>query len=358
MSNGGRIISVGGAKGGAGKSVIAANLAVALAQEGRRVVLADLDLGAASQHLLLGVQNSRPGVRALLEGTAADVQEALTPTDVPNLSLLAGGGAVTSAAELSPAAKARLLRKLLWLDAVVVLDVGAGVGYGALDLFLLGAQKVVVTTTQVTAIHDACSFLKGAVLRTIETELREAGLPSGEPGKISTLVERLHEERPELADPVEALLARFGAFLVGNLVDEPAEARVLPSVATMMRESFGVDVPLLGWVPAAATVSGSASDGRPFALDRSTEEARAIREIAGGLMAHDIAGELDLEVEISIEEEPATPLVALATPPRTKTPSRRATLIRGMSRHNPTDATATASRRRPLTLPGMTPFPR
>ena len=45
------IISVGGAKGGVGKSALAANLAVGLALLGQEVVLADLDLGGADVHL-------------------------------------------------------------------------------------------------------------------------------------------------------------------------------------------------------------------------------------------------------------------------------------------------------------------
>src|SRR5262249_1996186 len=133
-----RVISVGGGKGGVGKSVLTANLAVALAETGRKVVLADLDLGAASQHLLLGVPSCRSGIRPLIEGSVADLRQALTPTAVPNLSLLAGTGDVLDAAGIGHEAKLLLLRKLRALEAVVVLDVGAGIGYNALDFFLLG----------------------------------------------------------------------------------------------------------------------------------------------------------------------------------------------------------------------------
>ncbi len=47
------IVSVGSGKGGVGKSVIAANLAMLLAKQGQRVVLADLDVGGADAHILL-----------------------------------------------------------------------------------------------------------------------------------------------------------------------------------------------------------------------------------------------------------------------------------------------------------------
>ena len=51
------IIAVGGAKGGVGKSALAANLAVGLSLLGQQVVLADLDLGGADVHLYLGVKS-------------------------------------------------------------------------------------------------------------------------------------------------------------------------------------------------------------------------------------------------------------------------------------------------------------
>src|SRR5262249_28732369 len=111
-----RVISVGGGKGGVGKSVIAANLAGTLAQAGRKVVPADPDLGAPSQHLLLGVTSCRPGVRPLLEGSDTDVERALTPTAIANLSLLAGTDGACGAANLSRAGQERLLAKLRALN--------------------------------------------------------------------------------------------------------------------------------------------------------------------------------------------------------------------------------------------------
>jgi flagellar biosynthesis protein FlhG len=56
-----RIIAIGGGKGGVGKSLIAANLAIYLSQLGKRVVLIDADLGGANLHTFVGVD--RPTVR-------------------------------------------------------------------------------------------------------------------------------------------------------------------------------------------------------------------------------------------------------------------------------------------------------
>ena len=50
-----RVISIGGGPGGAGKSLLAVNLGVYLAQLGRNVVVADVDPAGAGLHTLLGI---------------------------------------------------------------------------------------------------------------------------------------------------------------------------------------------------------------------------------------------------------------------------------------------------------------
>ncbi len=85
-----RIIAVGGGKGGVGKSVIAANLSIALAQSGRRVILVDGDLGAANQHTLFGIERPGPTLEALFTRQITSLDEALLRTPVAGLRLLPG----------------------------------------------------------------------------------------------------------------------------------------------------------------------------------------------------------------------------------------------------------------------------
>ncbi|NBQ39078.1 MAG: MinD/ParA family protein, partial [Alphaproteobacteria bacterium] len=57
-----QIIPIASGKGGVGKSLVAANLAIALAQAGKNVVLADLDLGGSNLHLILGLRGIPVGI--------------------------------------------------------------------------------------------------------------------------------------------------------------------------------------------------------------------------------------------------------------------------------------------------------
>ena len=57
-----QIIPVASGKGGVGKSLLSANLAIALGQAGKKVVLADLDLGASNLHLVIGQNSPKKGI--------------------------------------------------------------------------------------------------------------------------------------------------------------------------------------------------------------------------------------------------------------------------------------------------------
>ena len=64
-----QIIPVASGKGGVGKSLVAANLAIALGKAGKKVIIADLDLGASNLHLVLGQQAPKAGLGTYLSGS-------------------------------------------------------------------------------------------------------------------------------------------------------------------------------------------------------------------------------------------------------------------------------------------------
>ena len=93
------VIAIGGGRGGVGKSVLALNLSVYLAQLGRSVVVVDADPAGASLHTLLGIELVAAGARA--DDTEED-DLASVPTGVPGLKLVPQTYRVGSTAPTRP----------------------------------------------------------------------------------------------------------------------------------------------------------------------------------------------------------------------------------------------------------------
>ncbi|HEY0709069.1 MAG TPA: P-loop NTPase [Polyangia bacterium] len=326
---GARVISIGGGKGGVGKSLVATNLAVAIAQTGREVVLCDLDLGAANLHLMLGATQPKAGIAALL-APESTLDDALTDTKVERLRLLAGAGGTVASANITHAQKLRIIRKLRALKTeFVVVDVGAGVGYNALDFFELGQQRVIVATPQVTSMHDAYAFLKGAVLRTLrhhagrsnEAWMLDPAMASKDGEKVKDLLLRIRDQDPAVGEKIAQILKHFGAFLVGNQVDNPNQVGVFQAVSRMVEDFLGISLPILGWIPAHPRLADSVNERMPFMArpeKADSREARAFRAVVEGLLVGDMAPEEELLVELVDEEAgfeaPPTPTMDPASP--------------------------------------------
>jgi flagellar biosynthesis protein FlhG len=319
-----RIITIGGGKGGVGKSIVSSNLAVAMAQNGHRVVLVDCDLGAANQHVLFGIDRPLPGLQALIDRKIDSLTPAMTPTGLPNLHLVAGTGASVGAANISHGEKQRIMKKIRALNAdVVIVDVGAGVSFNVLDFFELGSQRLLVVTPQVTSIQTAYSFLKGAVLRTLrhhaektdEIELLEPAITSRENEKVATLLGRLREQHPTFGEAIFQILARFNAQIVGNQVFEENQTGIFHAVSRMIQDFLGISVPILGYVGVSRRIRESVNQRRPMLLGgQKDENAKIFREMAENLLMEDVSID-DLlidEDDGEVAPAPATPAVAAA----------------------------------------------
>ena len=154
------IVAAGSAKGGDGKSTVAANLALAWAAMGARVGLLDADIYGPSQPMLLGVGNTRPET---LENRR------IVPLETHGVKLMSIGLLIDAAqpaiwrGPMVTQALTQLLTETEWgeLD-YLVLDLPPGTG----DLQLTLAQRVpvagavVVTTPQEIAVADARKGLR------------------------------------------------------------------------------------------------------------------------------------------------------------------------------------------------------
>ena len=247
----GTIVSVGSGKGGVGKSVTVANLAAALAAGGSRVVMVDLDVGGANLAALHGRFDEGGALDAFWHREVATLQDAVQPIS-NRLGLVSGGGESLATANPSWAAKQRLLRSLGALQAdFVLVDIGAGCGFHALDFFLAGEQQLVVTLPEPPAILDAYRFVKLAAIRAVSRAL------SGRDGSRAEVQAGLYREAQELIDQLDpesprSLPARSALeALRPQLVVNRSDGRDLPiqRLRQTVQRFLGRDFPVLGRVP-------------------------------------------------------------------------------------------------------------
>ena len=164
----GRILSVGGGKGGVGKSLVAASLGIEFARRGCRVVLVDCDLGGANLHTSLGIDPPRRTLSEFVNHSVERIEEVLVPTGIANLSLVSGALDHLDAASPNHGQKLRLIRHLQSMDAdFAILDLAAGTQKNTLDFFLLADHKVVILAPEHSAIENAHRFVKAAFWRRL-----------------------------------------------------------------------------------------------------------------------------------------------------------------------------------------------
>jgi len=270
---------------------------VAMAQEGKRVVLVDADLGAANLHTLFGISTHGPSMQSFIEHEVESLEEARVPTSVAGLSLVRGSGAVVGAANINYGQKQRLLRHVESLDAeVIMVDVGAGTAYNQLDLFDVADLRIVVMTPQLTSIQNAYAFIKGAVYRALGAVLKAHGREDlltlahadAETATLAGLIKRAGLTPRAIAE-IAQFLKGFGARLLGNQVFDISEGRVFKAMGRMLHDFLGISAPLLGFARASRAIHDSVNRCHPFMLDASQEEsARAIRVAARQLIDEDV----------------------------------------------------------------------
>lgn len=208
-----RVIAVASGKGGTGKSFVSTNLAVALHQDGRRVVVVDCDFGLGNAHLLLGV-NPRYALHHLLSGEV-DLSQAVVQTPF-GPDLVAGGSGISGMAEFDArqfVMLARCLGAVARDHDVVILDCAAGLSTQTV-LTMLGAEHVVlVTNPEIAALTDAYALVKCLARHERSPDIHLVVNRVTESGQGRPTFERL-------ADVSRRFVGRTLAYL-GEVTDNP-----------------------------------------------------------------------------------------------------------------------------------------
>ncbi len=303
------ILPIGSGKGGVGKSLLATNLSIALAEAGKKVVLADLDLGASNLHTMLGMRSVSQGIGTFLID-AKPFQDIVLKTEYKGLSFIPGDAEVPGSANLSSVQKKRLVHNLLSLEAdFLVLDLGAGTGANTLDFFLLSRTGIVVTTPSLTAILNSYLFLKNAVFRVMYStfgrgtrayayleELKRDGSIL-QKVYIPKILAKVKEKDAKSYAKFHELIAHFRPRLVLNMLDDPKDADKAGKLRRSTREYLDVEIEHLGIIYRDELQETALGSRLPIIRYKPNSVlSQAIYRIAEKVLAlEDIEGLMDIE---------------------------------------------------------------
>lgn len=163
-----RMWAIGGGKGGVGKSVVTIMLGTMLARKGKKVVLVDADLGGSNLHTLAGIKYPLYTLADFIHRRVNKIEDVLMSTSIDNLQIICGADDILGLANPKHTQKERLLNNLNKIDAdLILLDLGAGTSFTAMDFFLYAPNKIVVLTPQITSIQNAYGFIKSSMYRLL-----------------------------------------------------------------------------------------------------------------------------------------------------------------------------------------------
>ncbi|MBI9077624.1 MAG: AAA family ATPase [Desulfatibacillum sp.] len=288
-----RIIAVGGAKGGIGKSILAANLGVFLARSGKKTVVVDLDLGGANLHLYMGVTRLQQSINDFLDRKAPSLESIMTPTN-HGPWLIGGNSSRLGAGNIAFTTKVRLIRALKNLDADhIILDLGGDTSFNVMDFFLSADRGLVLTTCDPASYLEAYNFIKVGLFRKLnrifgdenpqpvkrikplEELIRSATMPrnSQNAATVTDILARVESQQPNHAALVREAIAGYSPFLVVNRETEPAKLQgVADRIRQVSKKMLSIDVRYTGCLPHGEDVEQSARTLVPV-LSQSPEGA-------------------------------------------------------------------------------------
>lgn len=302
-----RIIAVGGAKGGIGKSLFAANLAIYLSKLGLKTIALDLDLGGANLHLYMGKTRLSHTVNDFLVKKTPILSGVIQPTAY-GASLIGGDSSCLGAGNIGFARKLKLLKAVRHLDAdVIVADLGGDTAFNVLDFFLSADIGLVMTTSEPAAYLEAYAFIKVALYRKLarmfgpesfyagpaDPALRRMvqeeikSMDGSSASSIARLRARVRQENRSGLRILDQVLSGFAPLIVVNKLREKESGRApVRRIQDVSQKTLAVSVGYLGDLPFDAGLEMSARTLTPFVtLPESAGYKELLKPMAERLMA-------------------------------------------------------------------------
>ena len=246
------VITVTSGKGGVGKSTTTANVATALAMNGKKVIAIDFDIGLRNLDMILGLENRIVyDVVDVMNQRCNLAQAVIKDKRTSNLHFLPASQTKDKTI-LNKEKVEKLIEDLKKDFDYIFIDSPAGIESGFEHSIYLADRALVVTTPEISAVRDA-----DRVIGIIDAKSKKA--QNGKEVNKHIIINRL---KPELVEKGEML----------SIED------VLHILA----------LPLIGIVPDDEEIVRSTNLGEPIALDKNSIVGEAFRRIARRIEGEDI----------------------------------------------------------------------
>ncbi len=275
-----KIWAIGGGKGGVGKSLVSANVAICLALMGNKVVAVDLDLGGANLHTCLGLPIPSVTLSDYVSKRVTNFEDLLVPTPISNLRIISGAQDEIGMANLKHMHKNQIIRKLHDLDADYILfDLGAGTAFNTIDFFISADKGILVVLPEPTSIENTYRFIKSVFYRRLKMiegiseieplieEAMSAKIASGSTTSPADLVKRISDINPEVGLRIKDELSHFRPNLIINQVRSQADIDIGYSIQSICRKYFGIEMTFPGYLDYDASVWQSVRKRKPLLIE-------------------------------------------------------------------------------------------
>ena len=271
------IIPIASGKGGVGKSFLAANLSIALAGLGKKVIAADLDFGGSNLHTCFGMHNTHPGIGDYLRAHYGKLEDLLVKTNTDNLQFLAGDARSPFMANMHHAQKLRLVQNLRKLNCeFLILDLGSGSTFNTLDFFGMTRLGLLVATPEHTSIMNMLTFLKLLAFRVIErtvpknksveNKLRELYKLSVREGLLTVrnLLNEISAIDKEYAEKAKQNWSLYRPRIVFNKCESPGDLELIKDLQNTLDENLMLHVDFFGCLHLDSAVPKSFYERKPL----------------------------------------------------------------------------------------------
>ena len=296
-----KIIAVGGAKGGVGKSMLSANLSIGLALLGKKVVLADLDLGGADVHLYTGVKSLTKTWNDFIDKKVDSISDILTPTAFKGLSLIGGDSSKLGRANIYYLQKLKIIRHLKKLDTdYLVIDLGGQTTYNVLDFFLLADHKIVISGTEPASVLDSYAFVKVVfnrflerflskhrLLRDIAQQIKDNSLEKSKMYSLEYIFDEVWVRDPEASAELKMEFDKFRLSLILNMTEGREDLRIAETMQKLVKDKCFLDIEILGTIPFEKVVRQAARRFTPIVVEnQKCQTSRNINKMLAAIISH------------------------------------------------------------------------